>query len=345
MLSRMDERNAHSRARATARRFDVIIVGGGPAGLSAALVLGRCRRDVLVIDSASPRNARSRGIHGYLTRDGIAPAELRDRGRAEAARYGVSFAQGEAIDAWCSEDGAFGVEFHEGSPGTQTRGRSRVTVRARKLLLATGVRDILPDIEGLEELYGVSVHHCPYCDGWEHRDERLVAYADGDDAINLAVKLRAWSEDVAACTDGGSVSSAVRERAARARIPVFEARVRRFSGSRGRLERIELSGQPPITCDAVFFNTGQTQRSNLPRMLGCRFGSEGGVRTTDRQAAGVRGLYLAGDADRDVQFAIVAAAEGATAAVAIHQELEDDRRDAGSPTSAARRERGSLARG
>src|SRR5687767_12385523 len=144
--------------------YDVIIVGGGPAGLSAALVLGRCRRTVLVIDQGKPRNAAAQAMHGYLTRDGINPSDLLHLARRELRRYGVEFRRDEVTQAKRQRD-RFEVVTHK-----------RERFRSRKLLLATGIRDQLPRIEGLTELYGISVHHCPYCDGWEWRDRALAAY-------------------------------------------------------------------------------------------------------------------------------------------------------------------------
>ncbi len=197
---------------------------------------------------------------------------------------------------------------------------------ARKLLVATGMRDHVPRIDGLEPLYGISVHHCPYCDGWEHRDKRLAAYGEGDAALGLACSLRTWSPRITACTIGGAIDEEMRARAARLGIDVREEPVTRLEGEGGLLRRIHFDSAAPLDCDALFFNTGQAQRSDLPRLLGCDFKSDGGVATNDRQCTGVPGLYLAGDADRDVQFSIVAAAEGAVAATAINRELQDEDR-------------------
>lgn len=298
--------------------YDVIIVGGGPAGLSAALVLGRCRRRVAVCDAGSPRNAAARRLHGYLTRDGTEPAEILRLGREEILRYGVEFRSAEVTAAACV-DGGFEVGLDTGE-----------RLRSRKLLLATGVRDELPEIPGLKELYGTSVHHCPYCDGYEHRDRPLAAYGPGRAAIGLALSLRTWSAEVTACTDGrGGVRREERERLAAAGVALRTERVTRLESEGGRLARIIFESGPPLACEALFFNTGQAQRSPLALQLGCRLNRQGGVRTSSRQHTDVPGVYLAGDADKDVQFVIVAAAEGATAAVAINRELQGE--DRGEP--------------
>jgi thioredoxin reductase len=320
--------------------YDVLIVGGGPAGLSAALVLGRCRRRVLVVDSGRPRNAPARAMHGYLSRDGIRPRELLRLGRAEVDRYGV-----EVLDA--EVDSARGM-----APGEAADPRASFEVvtedgrrfLARKLLLATGVRDVLPPIDGAEEYYGRGVHHCPYCDGWEHRDCALVAYGAGRAAVGLALSLRTWSDRVTACTDGKRVTAKDRDRLGFNGIAVRTGRIARLDGFGEALQRILFESGPPLECDALFFNTDQVQRSRLPAMLGCEPDGDNRIRTRDKQRTGMPGLFLAGDADGDVQFVIVAAAEGARAATAINRELqEEDRgesRGAPRPATASADDRG-----
>src|SRR4051812_29356807 len=160
--------------------YDVIVVGGGPAGLSAALVLARCLRSVLVIDAGHPRNYASRAAHNYLTRDGVAPAHFLRMGREELQQYGVPVHQGVVTGAACTDIG-FELELVSGP---------RVT--CRKLLLATGVRDALPQVENFEALYGLGVHHCGYCDGFEYRGQRLAAFGEGRRALGLAMNLMTW---------------------------------------------------------------------------------------------------------------------------------------------------------
>ncbi len=293
---------------------DAIIIGGGPAGLSAALVLGRCRRSVTLIDDARQRNRASASLNGYLTRDGVPPAEFLSLARAEAAGYGVRFVDA-TVDAAEPVPGGFAV---------RTAAPSAARFTARRLLLATGVRDILPDIPGLRDLYGVSVHHCPYCDGWQHRDRRIAAFGRGRRAVGLARALRTWTQHLLICTDGGRITPAERSVARRLGADLREERVARLEAAEGNLRRVHFVSGPPAECDALFFNTGQVQRSTLPRALGCDFKRDGGVKTNRRQGTCVPGVFLAGDAAKDVQFVIVAAAEGATAAVAMNAELQDE---------------------
>src|ERR1700736_341330 len=171
-------------------RYDVIIVGGGPAGLSAALVLGRSRRKVLVCDSGHYRNERSRGVHGFFTRDAMPPAELLQIGREQLRPYRVELRNFEVRQA-CVDRGGFRVTLSDGAE-----------LFSRKLLIATGVKDRTPFISGLDELYGTSIHHCPYCDGWEWRDQPLAAYGRTRHGYALALALLNWSKDLVLVTDG-----------------------------------------------------------------------------------------------------------------------------------------------
>ncbi|MDQ1728797.1 MAG: hypothetical protein QOD33_922, partial [Pyrinomonadaceae bacterium] len=178
-------------------QFDVIIVGAGPAGLSAALILGRARRRVLICDSAKPRNASTRHLHGFLTRDGIAPAEFLCLAREQLAAYEtVALRETEVIDGRQIASG-FEISLRTGEQLT-----------SRKLLLATGVVDDVPTVTGLAALYGRSVFHCPYCDGWEMRDQPLAIYGNGETGSGLALELTLWSRDLVLCTDGPAQLSA-----------------------------------------------------------------------------------------------------------------------------------------
>ncbi|MEX2219845.1 MAG: NAD(P)/FAD-dependent oxidoreductase [Phycisphaerales bacterium] len=302
--------------------YDVIIVGGGPAGLSAALVLGRCRRRVLVIEAGRPRNACAEHMHGYLTRDGTEPVEMQRLGRQEVLRYGVEIREAEAVGGSCGGGG--GAGGGGGSGGFEIECDDGSRARSRKLLLATGVADVLPQIEGLKELYGRSVHHCPYCDGWEHKDQPLAAYGRGEQGAGLALALRTWTGRVTACTDGEPLDREWLEKLAARGVALRDEKVAKLEGEGGRLRRVHFQRGPALECEGLFFNTGQYQRSELAQRLECAIGGKGEVKTTDRQRTNIPGLWLAGDADRDVQFVIVAAAEGATAAVSINKELQEE---------------------
>jgi thioredoxin reductase len=290
---------------------DVIIVGAGPAGLSAALVLARACRRVLVFDHGHPRNASALHMHGYLTRDGIAPHDFRAFAREELARYPeVRIVDVEVTSARALE-GGFEVTTLDNEQFT-----------AQKLLLATGVVDNVPDVPGLKELYGKSVFHCPYCDGYELRGQPLAVYGCDERGYGLALELTGWSDDIALVSDGPcGIDAAGLARLSKRRITVREEKVVRLEGRDGRLERIVFDSGDPLERRALFFTTGQTQRSHLADSLGCEFNDKGTVRTGAYETTHIHGLYVAGDASRAVQWVIVAAAEGAEAAYSINQDL------------------------
>jgi thioredoxin reductase len=297
--------------------FDTAIVGGGPAGLSAAIVLGRSRRRVVLLDHCQPRNYAAQAVHCFLGHDGIAPFGLRDIGRGEAQKYGVEIVDAEVIAARCNNDSKNqNLKFEI---KTKTRSFS-----SRTLLLATGVVDDLPDIPNFKDFYGRSVHHCPYCDGWEHRDQRLVAFGDGKSAAKLALELRTWSPHIIVCSNGEPLSGDDRRTLTELNIDCREERAARLVGENGALRQVEFASGPPLDCDALFFSTGQGQRSRLAEMLGCEENEDDLIKKEGKQHTCVEGLFIAGDADCDVQFAIVAAAEGAVAAAAINNYLQKD---------------------
>ncbi len=291
--------------------YDVIIVGGGPAGLSAALILGRCRRRVLVVDHGRPRNRLAAASHGYLTRDGVAPLELLRIAREELRQYpNVELLPIEATACECKVD-KFSVTLVDAQQ-----------FECRALLLATGVIDQRPDVPGLEELYGKSVHHCPYCDGWEWRDRPLVVYGRGKSAAGLASKLTNWSRDLVLCSDGDTELDAEQLAALKQlNIPIETRRVSRLEGNHGMLQNVIFADGSRLAREAMFICTHQIQGSTLPAMLGCEDFSKRSVPTDEREQTCVPGLFVAGDASRDVQMVIVAASEGAQAAFAINKYL------------------------
>ncbi len=311
--------------------YDVIVVGGGPAGLSGALVLGRCNRRVLMCDSKEYRNRDSRAMHGFLSRDGTAPDELLRLAREQLAPYAVEHITARVTGGRRGPRG-FTLELADGR-----------TVEGRKVLLATGVVDRLPELPGLAELYGKSVFVCPYCDAWELRGRPLAVH--GEEGAKLALSLRTWTDDVVLLSDGAGAPTGEEAERLAAGVRVIDARVERLVGAQGQLERIEFRDGSSLRRSAMFLKLPkQAQRSDLAQQLGAAVREECGVKSGLKAETTCSGVFVAGDASVDLMFAIVAASEGATAAFAINCELQDEEQEAmlceqrerrGSPASAA----------
>lgn len=297
--------------------WDVIVIGGGPAGLSGALVLGRCLRRVVVVDDGRPRNFAAHASHGFFTRDGEHPDELRELGRAQLRPYGVRFIKDRALAAERDADGRFHVSLEKGKP-----------LHARRLLVATGLCDRLPDIPGAAALYGRGLHHCAYCDGYEHRGQRLAALGDDAWAVDEALSLRTWSEDVTLLTGGRpKLTREQLRKLARNDIPVVTGGLVRLEARRGRLSGVRFEDGQTRPVDALFFHPRPQQRCVVAGSLGCDFTRHGTIKTGKGETTNIEGLYAAGDASRDVQQISIAVAEGTKAAMSINRSLrlEDER--------------------
>ena len=296
--------------------WDCIVVGAGPAGLNAALVLGRARRRVLVLDSAQPRNYATHEMHGVLGHDGLDPADLRARGRSELDRYGVEVVTAEVREA-------------EARDGTVCVTSSRGADLTRTVLLATGMLDEVPDIPGFTEVWGTSAHTCPYCDGFEHRDERLAILAAGARGEHLAILLRQWSDDVVLLSNGPHGLDA--DQLARLQalgIPIIETPVVALdSDDGGRLRRLRLEDGQTLDRDALFFYVGWRFRNDVARRLGCQLNDDGSIAVDSSQATTVDRVYAAGNCADPRALVPAAAGSGATAAVAINARLSVDDAD------------------
>jgi thioredoxin reductase len=273
-------------------------------------MLGRCRRRVLVCDEGRPRNRRTRAVHGFLTRDGATPAEMLALARAELEPYGVEYRAIAVTDATRTDQG-FAVVLADGRQE-----------RAKYLLIATGVVDELPQVPGIDECYGTSVFHCPYCDGWEHQDRRIAVMGRANSGVQLALAMKTWSRDIILCTDGKPLSARLRRRLERNSVAFATEKVTRCTHTDGCVTCLEFAGRDAVGCDAIFFTTGQRPRCGLAEQLGCAFNRKGTVETSLLSESNVPGVFVAGDASHDAQFVIVAAAEGAKAALAINQSLQ-----------------------
>ena len=291
--------------------YDAIIVGGGPAGLTCAIFLGRYQRRVLLIDSGKPRNYAARAVHGFLGMHGIDPHELRARGRAEAEAAGVEICE-------CTAEKVEGVgdifEVHT----------SAGTFCARRVVLAYGVRDVLPDVPRVEEFYGGSVFHCPDCDGYEVRGKRVGVIGWGKKVVGLSLKLLQWTDTLTIFTHGHAreFSNEETSKLLAEQINVKEERIVELLGENGIARAAVLEGGERIETDAFFFNCGVERSCILAENLGCDVESEApNIVVDETRQTTVEGVYAVGDLVPGAQLAITSAADGASAAIAINKSL------------------------
>jgi thioredoxin reductase len=288
---------------------EVAVVGAGPAGLSAALILGRARRHAVVFDGGEKRNASAREMHGFLSRDGMPPDELLAIARRQLAPYDVDIRAARVHEASGERD-RFILRTERGD------------LRARRLLLATGMRDKLPEIEGLAPLWGKSVFVCPYCDGWEVRDRPLAAFGSTRSGVDLARELVQWSADLLVCSDLHTpLPDDDRTWLSRRGVRLKESPIRRLHGRDGKLERIEFEDGESIEREALFLSIGLAQCCDLPERMGCRITERGHIDVNAEYRTSVPGCYAAGDAVTHLHQVVFAAASGARAAIALNNDL------------------------
>jgi thioredoxin reductase len=291
--------------------YDAIIVGGGPAGLTCAIFLGRYRRRVLVIDDGRPRNYASRGVHGFLGQHGILPGELLARGRAEAQESGV-----ELCEARVQKIERVGDVF-------EVKTQTRAVLRARRIVLAYGVRDTLPDIPEIDRYYGVSLHHCPDCDAYESSDKRIGVIGWGKKAVALALKLLQWSEDIVVFTDGHAREwdDDLNSKLLAEQITVKDEKIVALEGEEGRVKNAVLSTGERVPVQAIFFNIHVERTCRLAEELGCEAESDADITVDDVRETTVEGVYAVGDLVAGSKLVITSAADGAVAAIAINKSL------------------------
>ncbi|HEU4565711.1 MAG TPA: NAD(P)/FAD-dependent oxidoreductase [Gemmatimonadaceae bacterium] len=315
--------------------YDVAIIGGGPAGLSAAIWLGRYLHRVLLIDSGDPRNWETRGVNGYLGRPRVLPAELRGEGRDEARRFGAELVDGEVRQVERLEEERFRITYEalrvrprvENGRGTREGlvvGSEGVHIaEARRILLAFGIRDIWPDIEGLERCYGDTVHHCPDCDGHEAIGCRTVVVASGRKAAGMALALATWTREIVICTNGepADIDAENLARLDALGIPILEQRALRMVSRGSEARQLELENGMSLDCERLFFAIGHVPADDLGAQLGCERDEEGLIVVDSSCHSSVRNVYAAGDIVPGPHLAIRAASDGAIAALAIHKSL------------------------
>jgi thioredoxin reductase len=294
-------------------QYDVVIIGGGAAGLSAALVLARARRRVLVVDSASPRNAPAAHMQGFLSRDGMPPGNLLTAGREEVQRYGGSIITGVAKELVRCGETRFQVLLGNGA-----------RVSARRLLVATGLRDELPDIPRLRERWARDVLHCPYCHGWEVRDQPLGVVWNGPETVRYAQIVRQWSHDVVLFAPADTLTSAQRAELVARSLGILEGAVARVLIDDDHLTGVQMDDGQVIPRAALFVPPRFVPNNDLLIGLGCDLGEHGWVVTGANGITSVPGVWVAGNVTNPRAQVITAAGEGSATAIAINADLVDE---------------------
>ncbi len=294
--------------------FDVIIVGGSYAGLSAALSLGRALRKVLVIDSGNPCNEQTPHSHNFLTRDGETPAQISEKGKKEVLKYpSVSFLQDRVVSVSRNE-GHFKVQTEE-----------KALFSAKKIIFATGLIDIIPEIAGFAECWGISILHCPYCHGYEHRNLPTGVFANGQAGYDQAKFLSNWTKDLVLYTDGKSTLTEEQTANLKRRdIPIVEKEIQGFEHSSGKISHIVYKDGSKQGLKVLYASPEVKQQSELPCELGCEFTEHGRIEVDIFQKTTVEGIYAAGDNSSLGRAVPVAVAAGSVAGVMLNKELVEE---------------------
>jgi len=294
--------------------IDCAIIGGGPAGLNAALILGRARRNIILFDNNNPRNAVTLESHGFITRDGIKPKEFREIAHKEISRYpSIIYAKREVISV-IKKKSLFELVTSENEQ-----------YLPRTIIISTGLKDVLPGIDNISDYYGRSLFHCPYCDGWELRDKPLVVII-GEEQVqgfHFVQTIYNWSKDLIVCTNGNSFqNSAQKDLLQNKGIKIIENRIKNFVGKNGQMEKIIFENGESVFRKGGFVMPQLIQASDFGKQLGCEYNPLGGIAVDSFGRTNIQGIYAAGDASviAPAQI-IVAAAEGVRAAAGVNMDL------------------------
>lgn len=291
--------------------YEVIIVGGSYSGLSAAMSLGRALRKVLIIDSGRPCNRHTPHSHNFITQDGETPTAIAAKAKEQVLAYPtVQFVKDKALSASKSEAG-FTVIAESG-----------ITYTAKKLLFATGVTDIMPDIRGFDDCWAISVIHCPYCHGYEVKAENTAILANGDAAYHYAVLLSQWTKDLTIFTNGpAEFSEGQRLKIAQHNIPIIEGKITKLKHSKGYVEEIIMVDGTSHEFKVIYSRPSLKQHCDIPQQLGCEMDEHGMISIDFMQKTSVAGIYASGDCTTMMRSVATAVASGMKAGAAINGEM------------------------
>jgi thioredoxin reductase len=294
------------------RDFDVAVVGGGPAGLSCALWLGRYQRSTVLIDAGDPRNWETAGVNGYLGLPKVRPADLRRRGRTECKRYKVRLIDALVNTVARRDSERFDLELKDGP-----------NLSAKRLVLAIGLQDVWPDVPGLDHCYGLSAHHCPDCDGFETIGKKTIVIGQGKKAVSLALALSNWAGDLVICTNGkpANIQKDLLAKLDALNIPVIQTPVRMTHSENRMLTYLELENGMHLDGEKLFFAVEHLPADDLGAQLGCDRDEDGLILVDETKRTSVENVFAVGDITPGPQIAIRAAADGAIAAAGIHRSL------------------------
>lgn len=295
--------------------LDCAIIGGGPSGLNASLVLARAQKNVVLFDDDKPRNAVTQQSHGFITRDGIKPSEFKKMAKKDLMKYPNLTIQNERVIHIKKENQTFMIDTNDGH-----------SYRSRKIILSTGLKDVLPNIEGIHDFYGTSLFNCPFCDGWELKDRPLVLISEDERAVHMAKLIVNWSKDLVVCTNGKNIfSNEQKELITKKKINVIEKEIIALKGENGHLETIQFKGGEEIRRDGGFVTTGIAQASSLAENLGCNVNKMGGIETDPFCRTNIDGVYVSGDASiiAPAQL-VIAAGEGSKVAISVVHDLVNE---------------------
>lgn len=296
--------------------LDCAVIGGGPAGLNAALVLGRSRRKTILFDDNKPRNVVTSETHGFITRDGINPRKFKKIGQEELSRYPDVKVENQRVHRINKENTLFQVETENGE-----------IYSAKKLILATGFKEDLPDIPGVKEFYGKSLFSCPFCDGWELSDRPLAVIANDQKAVHLAKLVSNWTNDLIIFTNGSNVLSLEEQKLLESKgIGINEKKIAALFGEKGMLKKIQLEDESAVLREGGFIATEWKQAASFDSSLEYTLNEQGGIATDSRQRTNTEGVFACGDTRIAAPSQlIIAAAEGSMAALSVIGELVEEK--------------------